>query len=168
MLSALLLDASRGSQSQPFFWLSGKRMTAQQVSVIETGCRLARPSLINSLSNCTWLSACERHHGRLATDTSPTIKTPQAKLTCVLRGLLFTSSVYSSSFLLLLPLLLCPSLAIFLSPLLRAREQDLTKRQERELAELSSVHSRETQNMLSDFNKAQEVLKDKISALQIL
>lgn len=59
-----------------------------------------------------------------------------------------------------------PSLVRF--SLLRAREQDLTKRQERELVELSAVHSRETQNMLSDFNKAQEVLKDKISALQIL
>ncbi len=52
--------------------------------------------------------------------------------------------------------------------LLRAHEQELTKRHERELAELNAVHSRETQNMLSDFNKAQEVLKDKISALQIL
>ncbi|XP_062293723.1 protein FAM184A-like [Scomber scombrus] len=50
----------------------------------------------------------------------------------------------------------------------RAHEQELIKRHERELAELSAVHSRETQNMLSDFNKAQEVLKDKISALQIL
>uniref|UniRef100_A0A3P8N8D5 Protein FAM184A/B N-terminal domain-containing protein n=1 Tax=Astatotilapia calliptera TaxID=8154 RepID=A0A3P8N8D5_ASTCA len=49
-----------------------------------------------------------------------------------------------------------------------AHEQELTKRHERELAELSAVHSRETQNMLSDFNKAQELLKDKISALQIL
>lgn len=44
----------------------------------------------------------------------------------------------------------------------------MTKRHERELNEMSAVHSRETQNMLSDFNKAQEVLKDKISALQIL
>lgn len=52
--------------------------------------------------------------------------------------------------------------------LLRAHEQELTKRHERELTELSAAHSRETQNMLSDFNKAQEVLKDKISALQIL
>ncbi|XP_069575179.1 protein FAM184A isoform X2 [Brachyistius frenatus] len=51
---------------------------------------------------------------------------------------------------------------------IRVHEQELTKRHERELAELSAVHSRETQNMLSDFNKAQEVLKDKISALQIL
>ncbi|XP_068609853.1 protein FAM184A [Brachionichthys hirsutus] len=51
---------------------------------------------------------------------------------------------------------------------IRAHEQELTKRHERELGELSVVHSRETQNMLSDFNKAQEVLKDKISALQIL
>ncbi|XP_075940512.1 protein FAM184A [Anarhichas minor] len=51
---------------------------------------------------------------------------------------------------------------------IRAHEQELTKRHERELAEMNAVHSRETQNMLSDFNKAQEVLKDKISALQIL
>uniref|UniRef100_A0A8D3BY81 Family with sequence similarity 184 member A n=1 Tax=Scophthalmus maximus TaxID=52904 RepID=A0A8D3BY81_SCOMX len=51
---------------------------------------------------------------------------------------------------------------------IRVHEQELVKRHERELAELSAVHSRETQNMLSDFNKAQEVLKDKISALQIL
>ncbi|XP_029030959.1 protein FAM184A-like isoform X4 [Betta splendens] len=51
---------------------------------------------------------------------------------------------------------------------IRAHEQDLTKRHERELCELSAVHHRETQIMLADFNKAQEVLKDKISALQIL
>lgn len=51
---------------------------------------------------------------------------------------------------------------------LRAHEQELTKRHERELNDLSAAHSRDTQNMLSDFNKAQEVLKDKISALQIL
>uniref|UniRef100_A0A8C3GBC7 Family with sequence similarity 184 member A n=1 Tax=Cyclopterus lumpus TaxID=8103 RepID=A0A8C3GBC7_CYCLU len=51
---------------------------------------------------------------------------------------------------------------------IRAHEQELTKRHERELAEMNAIHSRETQNMLSDFNKAQEVLKDKISALQIL
>ncbi|KAM8846375.1 LOW QUALITY PROTEIN: protein FAM184A [Synchiropus picturatus] len=51
---------------------------------------------------------------------------------------------------------------------IRAHEQELTKRHEREIGELSVSHSRETQNMLSDFNKAQEVLKDKISALQIL
>uniref|UniRef100_A0AAV2KFA2 Protein FAM184A/B N-terminal domain-containing protein n=1 Tax=Knipowitschia caucasica TaxID=637954 RepID=A0AAV2KFA2_KNICA len=51
---------------------------------------------------------------------------------------------------------------------IRAHEQELLKRHERELSELSFAHSRETQNMLSDFNKAQEVLKDKISALQIL
>lgn len=50
----------------------------------------------------------------------------------------------------------------------RAHEQDLSKRHERELGELSVVHHRETQIMLADFNKAQEVLKDKISALQIL
>uniref|UniRef100_M4ATR3 Family with sequence similarity 184 member A n=2 Tax=Xiphophorus maculatus TaxID=8083 RepID=M4ATR3_XIPMA len=51
---------------------------------------------------------------------------------------------------------------------IRAHEQELMKRHERELTELSAAHSRETQNMLSDFNKAQELLKDKISALQIL
>lgn len=51
---------------------------------------------------------------------------------------------------------------------LRAHEQDLTKRHERDLGELSAVHHRETQIILADFNKAQEVLKDKISALQIL
>ncbi|KAK6307638.1 hypothetical protein J4Q44_G00227860 [Coregonus suidteri] len=51
---------------------------------------------------------------------------------------------------------------------IRAYEQDLTKRHERELGELSAVHHRETQIMLSDFNKAQELLRDKISALQIL
>uniref|UniRef100_A0A3B4ZWV1 Protein FAM184A-like n=1 Tax=Stegastes partitus TaxID=144197 RepID=A0A3B4ZWV1_9TELE len=51
---------------------------------------------------------------------------------------------------------------------IRAHEQDLTKRHERDLGELSAVHHRETQIMLADFNKAQEVLKDKISALQIL
>lgn len=50
----------------------------------------------------------------------------------------------------------------------RVHEQDLSKRHERELGELSIVHHRETQIMLADFNKAQEVLKDKISALQIL
>lgn len=50
----------------------------------------------------------------------------------------------------------------------RAHEQDLSKRHERELGELTVVHHRETQIMLADFNKAQEVLKDKISALQIL
>lgn len=50
----------------------------------------------------------------------------------------------------------------------RAHEQDLSKRHERDLGELSVVHHRETHIMLADFNKAQEVLKDKISALQIL
>uniref|UniRef100_A0A8C4IW83 Protein FAM184A/B N-terminal domain-containing protein n=1 Tax=Dicentrarchus labrax TaxID=13489 RepID=A0A8C4IW83_DICLA len=51
---------------------------------------------------------------------------------------------------------------------IRAHEQDLSKRHERDLGEMSVVHHRETQIMLADFNKAQEVLKDKISALQIL
>ncbi|CAG5933050.1 unnamed protein product [Menidia menidia] len=51
---------------------------------------------------------------------------------------------------------------------IRAHEQDLTKRHERDLGEMSAVHHRETHIILADFNKAQEVLKDKISALQIL
>ncbi|XP_051954091.1 protein FAM184A-like isoform X1 [Xyrauchen texanus] len=51
---------------------------------------------------------------------------------------------------------------------IRAHEQDLCKKHEREMTELNILHHRETQNMLSDFNKAQELLKDKISALQIL
>ncbi|XP_023804882.1 protein FAM184A isoform X2 [Oryzias latipes] len=51
---------------------------------------------------------------------------------------------------------------------IRAHEQDLTKRHERDLGELNVAHHRETQILLADFNKAQEVLKDKISALQIL
>ncbi|XP_069377451.1 protein FAM184A-like isoform X2 [Paralichthys olivaceus] len=51
---------------------------------------------------------------------------------------------------------------------IRAHEQDFAKRHERELGELSILHHRETQIMLADFNKAQEVLKDKITALQIL
>ncbi|KAI4895692.1 hypothetical protein NFI96_024784 [Prochilodus magdalenae] len=51
---------------------------------------------------------------------------------------------------------------------IRAHEQDLCKKHEREMVELNGLHNRETQNMLSDFNKAQELLKDKISALQIL
>uniref|UniRef100_A0A8C6WWI5 Family with sequence similarity 184 member A n=1 Tax=Neogobius melanostomus TaxID=47308 RepID=A0A8C6WWI5_9GOBI len=51
---------------------------------------------------------------------------------------------------------------------IRGHEQELLKRHERELSEVTIAHSRDTQNMLSDFNKAQEVLKDKISALQIL
>uniref|UniRef100_A0A3B4FEU8 Protein FAM184A-like n=1 Tax=Pundamilia nyererei TaxID=303518 RepID=A0A3B4FEU8_9CICH len=51
---------------------------------------------------------------------------------------------------------------------IRAHEQDLARRHEREMGELNAIHQRETQIMLADFNKAQEVLKDKISALQIL
>uniref|UniRef100_A0A667X4Y4 Family with sequence similarity 184 member Aa n=1 Tax=Myripristis murdjan TaxID=586833 RepID=A0A667X4Y4_9TELE len=51
---------------------------------------------------------------------------------------------------------------------IRAHEQDLAKRHERDMGELNAAHHRETHIMLADFNKAQEVLKDKISALQIL
>ncbi|KAM8904269.1 protein FAM184A-like isoform 1-T1 [Spinachia spinachia] len=51
---------------------------------------------------------------------------------------------------------------------IRAHEQDLSKRHDRDLGEISIVHHREIQILLGDFNKAQEVLKDKITALQIL
>ncbi|XP_061571639.1 protein FAM184A-like isoform X2 [Cololabis saira] len=51
---------------------------------------------------------------------------------------------------------------------IRVHEQDLTKRHERDLGEMNAVHHRETHIILADFNKAQEVLRDKISALQIL
>uniref|UniRef100_A0A8C2ZIH7 Family with sequence similarity 184 member Aa n=1 Tax=Cyclopterus lumpus TaxID=8103 RepID=A0A8C2ZIH7_CYCLU len=51
---------------------------------------------------------------------------------------------------------------------IRAHEQDLSKRHERDLGEMNMVHHRETQILLADFNKAQEVLRDKITALQIL
>ncbi|XP_075334157.1 protein FAM184A-like isoform X5 [Odontesthes bonariensis] len=51
---------------------------------------------------------------------------------------------------------------------IRAHEQDIAKRHDRDLGELNTLHHRETHIMLADFNKAQEVLKDKISALQIL
>ncbi|XP_072545103.1 protein FAM184A isoform X2 [Salminus brasiliensis] len=51
---------------------------------------------------------------------------------------------------------------------IRAHEQDLSKRHEREMGEMNASHNRETHIMFSDFNKAQELLKDKISALQIL
>uniref|UniRef100_A0A8C5BNV8 Family with sequence similarity 184 member Ab n=1 Tax=Gadus morhua TaxID=8049 RepID=A0A8C5BNV8_GADMO len=51
---------------------------------------------------------------------------------------------------------------------IRVHEQEVTKKHERDLIEMHAIHNRETQNMLSDFNKAQELLKDKITALQIL
>ncbi|XP_041109035.1 protein FAM184A isoform X1 [Polyodon spathula] len=51
---------------------------------------------------------------------------------------------------------------------IRVHEQELNKKHEKELNEMTMVHVRETQNMLLDFNKAQELLKDKITALQIL
>ncbi|KAA8579797.1 hypothetical protein FQN60_006890 [Etheostoma spectabile] len=51
---------------------------------------------------------------------------------------------------------------------IRAHEQDLSKRHERDLGDINIMHQREIQIMLADFNKAQEVLKDKITALQIL
>ncbi|XP_058880493.1 protein FAM184A-like isoform X2 [Acipenser ruthenus] len=51
---------------------------------------------------------------------------------------------------------------------IRVHEQELNKKHEKELNEMTTVHVRETQHMLLDFNKAQELLRDKITALQIL
>lgn len=50
----------------------------------------------------------------------------------------------------------------------RAYEQDIHKKQEKELKDLEAAHMRETQSMLTDFDKAQELLKEKISVLEHL
>nr|XP_054766434.1 protein FAM184A-like [Lytechinus pictus] len=51
---------------------------------------------------------------------------------------------------------------------LRKREQALLKTHQDNLDKAAAEHLRETQSMLSEFNKAQDLLKDKISALQIM
>ncbi|XP_078255727.1 protein FAM184A isoform X3 [Rhinoraja longicauda] len=51
---------------------------------------------------------------------------------------------------------------------IRVYEQEMIKKQEKKINEMTAVHIRETQCMLSDFNKAQEFLKDKISSLEII
>ncbi|XP_072913488.1 protein FAM184A isoform X2 [Hemitrygon akajei] len=51
---------------------------------------------------------------------------------------------------------------------IRVYEQEMIKKQEKKINEMTAAHIRETQCMLADFNKAQEFLKDKISTLEIL
>ncbi|XP_062889885.1 protein FAM184A isoform X2 [Mobula hypostoma] len=51
---------------------------------------------------------------------------------------------------------------------IRIYEQEMIKKQEKKINEMTAAHIRETQCMLADFNKAQEFLKDKISTLEIL
>ncbi|XP_063185775.1 protein FAM184A isoform X2 [Chroicocephalus ridibundus] len=50
---------------------------------------------------------------------------------------------------------------------IRMHEQDLSKKHEKEMDVLTADHIREKQNMLADFNKTQELLKEINSALQI-
>ncbi|XP_066273166.1 protein FAM184A-like [Branchiostoma lanceolatum] len=47
------------------------------------------------------------------------------------------------------------------------RENELRQQHQIDIDNLTAEHLRETQSMLGDFNRAQELLKDKISALQI-
>ncbi|XP_069742951.1 protein FAM184A isoform X2 [Narcine bancroftii] len=51
---------------------------------------------------------------------------------------------------------------------IRIYEQEMIKKEEKTINEMTAAHIRETQCMLADFNKAQEFLKDKISSLEIL
>lgn len=50
----------------------------------------------------------------------------------------------------------------------RKSEERLAKAHQRELDSLTAEHLRETQNMVHEFSRAQELLKDKVSALQIM
>ncbi|XP_064602582.1 protein FAM184A-like [Liolophura sinensis] len=51
---------------------------------------------------------------------------------------------------------------------LKAQEESLRARHEANLSNLAADHLRETQEMLVEFNRAQELLKDKISELNIM
>ncbi|XP_022080895.1 protein FAM184A-like [Acanthaster planci] len=51
---------------------------------------------------------------------------------------------------------------------LRRQEQRLAEAHHRDMDAQAAEHLRETQSMLGEFNRAQELLKDKISALQIM
>lgn len=57
---------------------------------------------------------------------------------------------------------------ILVALILRKREQALLKMHQDNLDKAAAEHLRETQAMLTEFNKAQDLLKDKISALQIM
>ncbi|XP_077992383.1 protein FAM184A-like [Glandiceps talaboti] len=51
---------------------------------------------------------------------------------------------------------------------LRKQEAELARKHQKQMDGVAAEHLRETQNMLGEFNRAQELLKDKISALQIM
>lgn len=50
----------------------------------------------------------------------------------------------------------------------RRREQHLAKEHQNEVDSLTADHLRETQKLLAEFNKAKELLKDKVDALQLM
>lgn len=51
---------------------------------------------------------------------------------------------------------------------IRQQKEDLAQSHQQQLDDQSAEHLRETQGMLAEFNRAQDMLKDKISALQIM
>ena len=52
--------------------------------------------------------------------------------------------------------------------LCRKREEDLAKAHQKEVDSLVADHLRETQALLTEFNRAKELLSGKISALQLM
>ena len=50
----------------------------------------------------------------------------------------------------------------------RLKEEQLNKKMEHTLDSLQADHLRESQELVNQFNQAQELLKDKISELQIM
>ena len=50
----------------------------------------------------------------------------------------------------------------------RRREQHLAKEHQSEVDSLTADHLRETQKLLAEFNRAKELLKDKIDSLQLM
>lgn len=50
----------------------------------------------------------------------------------------------------------------------RKHEEDLAKAHQKEVDSLVADHLRETQALLTEFNRAKELLSDKISALQLM
>ena len=52
--------------------------------------------------------------------------------------------------------------------LYRKHEEDLAKAHQKEVDSLVADHLRETQSLLTEFNRAKELLSDKISALQLM
>ncbi|XP_065071620.1 protein FAM184A-like [Rhopilema esculentum] len=50
----------------------------------------------------------------------------------------------------------------------RRKEQQLAKEHQNEMDELTADHLRETQKLLAEFNRAKELLKDKVEAFQLL